>query len=107
MKEISLFDVPVGIYDRMKNEFLGEERGIQWERGKTVRNVAIIAHWITEKTTLVDSLKNSGLFRENHGSRAVMDSDAIERGAGITDIVEKYGDRYKGIKLTLSILPTR
>jgi len=59
-----------------------------------IRNVAIIAHVDHGKTTLVDALKQSGIFREGRVPDCVMDSNALN-GRGITILSKNTAVHYK------------
>ena len=72
-----------------------------------VLNIAIIAHVVHGKTTLVDELlKQSGVFRENQEvADRVMDSNDIERERGITILSKNTAVYYKGTKINIIDTP--
>ena len=71
-----------------------------------IRNVAIIAHVDHGKTTLVDQLLQSGVFRENQEvQERVMDSNDIERERGITILSKNTAVYYKGTKINIIDTP--
>ncbi len=72
-----------------------------------LRNIAIIAHVDTGKTTLVDRLlQQSGAFRENQrvGER-VMDSNDIERERGITIMAKVTSVAWKDARINIVDTP--
>ena len=72
-----------------------------------VRNIAIIAHVDTGKTTLVDELlKQSGIFRENEQvDERAMDSNDIERERGITILAKNTAVNYKDNRINILDTP--
>ena len=71
-----------------------------------VRNIAIIAHVDHGKTTLVDQLKQSGVFRANQEvQERVMDSNDIERERGITILSKNTAVFYKDTKINIIDTP--
>ncbi len=72
-----------------------------------VRNIAIIAHVVHGKTTLVDELlKQSGIFRTNQVVQdRVMDSNDLERERGITILSKNTSVHYKDIKINIVDTP--
>ena len=71
-----------------------------------VRNVAIIAHVDHGKTSLVDQLLQSGVFRENQEVvDRVMDSGDIERERGITILSKNTAVMYNGVKINIVDTP--
>ena len=71
------------------------------------RNIAIIAHVVHGKTTLVDELlKQSGVFRSNQVvQERVMDSNDIERERGITILSKNTAVFYKDVKINIIDTP--
>ena len=72
-----------------------------------VRNIAIIAHVVHGKSTLVDELlKQSGVFRANQEvAERVMDSNDIERERGITILSKNTAVFYKDTKINIIDTP--
>ena len=72
-----------------------------------VRNIAIFAHVVHGKTTLVDELlKQSGTFRANQEvAERVMDSNDIERERGITILSKNTAVYYKDTKINIIDTP--
>lgn len=72
-----------------------------------IRNVAIIAHVVHGKTTLVDALlKCSGTFRENEKVMVrAMDSNPLEHERGITILAKTTAIEYKGTKINIVDTP--
>ena len=74
---------------------------------ENIRNIAIIAHVVHGKTTLVDAmLAQSGTFRENEQvDERVMDSNDLERERGITILAKNTSLYYKGVKINIIDTP--
>ena len=74
---------------------------------KNIRNIAIIAHVDHGKTSLVNELlKQGNVFRENQVIEdRVMDSNAIERGRGITILSKNTSCFYNGVKINVVDTP--
>ncbi len=77
------------------------------ETGRTLRNVAIIAHVDHGKTTLVDQLlKQSGTFDERTAMpERVMDSNALERERGITILAKNTAIRWRDYRINIVDTP--
>lgn len=75
--------------------------------GKSIRNIAIVAHVDHGKTTLVDQLlKQSGNFRNNQiVPERVMDSNDLEKERGITILSKNTSIHYKDIKINIIDTP--
>jgi GTP-binding protein len=71
-----------------------------------IRNVAIIAHVVHGKTTLVDALlKQSHTFRENQDvGTLIMDTNDLEREKGITILAKNTSIRHGDV--TINIIDT-
>src|SRR6201998_4339663 len=76
-------------------------------RGRSFRNIAIIAHVDHGKTTLVDKLlAQSGTFRENQTvAERMMDSNDIERERGITILAKNCAIEYGGTRINIVDTP--
>ncbi len=74
---------------------------------RAIRNIAIIAHVVHGKTTLVDQLlKQSGTFRANQAvAERVMDSNDIERERGITILAKNCAVEYEGTHINIIDTP--
>ncbi len=74
---------------------------------KNIRNIAIIAHVVHGKTTLVDEmLKQGGAYRENQAAvDRVMDSNDLERERGITILAKNTAVHYKDTKINIVDTP--
>ena len=72
-----------------------------------IRNIAIIAHVVHGKTTLVDKLlRSSHTFRENQViEERVMDSNAIEKERGITILAKNTAIYYNDVKINILDTP--
>ena len=72
-----------------------------------LRNIAIIAHVVHGKTTLVDEmLKQGGAFRENQAvADRVMDSGDLERERGITILAKNTSAVWNGVKINIVDTP--
>ena len=72
-----------------------------------LRNIAIIAHVVHGKTTLVDELlKQSGTYRENQATtERAMDSNDLERERGITIFAKPTSVEWKGTRLNIVDTP--
>src|SRR5262249_25944083 len=81
--------------------------GFMSTRRTDVRNIAIIAHVDHGKTTLVDAmLHQSGVFRANeHVVERVMDSNALERGRGITILAKNTSTVWGGVPINIADTP--
>src|SRR5438128_5469796 len=86
---------------------LGYPQTVPLAHRNDLRNVAIIAHVDTGKSTLVDAmLSHSGSFRENQdvGER-VMDSTDLEREKGITILAKNTAVRLRDTKINIIDTP--
>ncbi len=74
---------------------------------ENIRNIAIIAHVVHGKTTLVDEmLKQGGIYRENQVTQdRVMDSGDLERERGITILAKNTSVHYKDYKINIVDTP--
>ncbi|MEK6758595.1 MAG: translational GTPase TypA [Deltaproteobacteria bacterium] len=75
--------------------------------GKSIRNIAIIAHVDHGKTTLVDAmLRQAGIFRSNEKIiERVMDSNDLERERGITILAKNTAVEYNETKINIVDTP--
>ena len=73
----------------------------------TLRNIAIIAHVDHGKTTLVDKmLQQSGtLDRKDVGTERIMDSNAQERGRGITILAKNTAINWNEYRINIVDTP--
>src|ERR1035437_9264899 len=72
-----------------------------------LRNIAIIAHVVHGKKTLMDGmLHQRGIFRANQQvQERVMDSNDLERERGITILAKNTAVEYKGVKINIVDTP--
>ena len=79
------------------------------ENKEQIRNVAIIAHVVHGKTTLVDALlKQSNTFRDNQAEMnqtLIMDSGDQEHERGITITAKQTSVHYNGYKINIIDTP--
>ncbi len=75
--------------------------------GKSIRNIAIIAHVDHGKTTLVDKiLYQCNLFRDNEEKKElILDNNDLERERGITIVSKNVSVNYKDIKINIIDTP--
>ena len=72
-----------------------------------IRNIAVIAHVVHGKTTLVDQMMLAGkLFRDGQdNSGEVLDSNDLERERGITILSKNVSITWKGVKINILDTP--
>ena len=70
-----------------------------------IRNIAIIAHVDHGKTTLVDSIIESGEAPIKSDGELIMDSNDQERERGITITAKNVSVTYKGTKINIIDTP--
>ncbi|MXY63518.1 MAG: GTP-binding protein, partial [Synechococcus sp. SB0665_bin_28] len=75
--------------------------------GRSIRNIAIIAHVDHGKTTLVDALlAQSGIFRQGEAvPSCVMDSNVLERERGITILAKNTAVDYGQTRINIVDTP--
>ena len=87
--------------------FYTQKKGVFPLQNEKLRNVAIIAHVVHGKTTLVDQmLKQGGVYRENQETvERVMDSNDLERERGITILAKNTAIQYGDTKINIVDTP--